>query len=87
MHKKLSILNVPLPPMPEQKIIADKLDELLARVESIKARLVNIPEVLKRFRQSVLNAAVNGNLTEEWRNNNCCSHNPTLNIQIEKKNG
>ncbi|MDL5434248.1 restriction endonuclease subunit S [Klebsiella michiganensis] len=78
-------LIIPLPPVAEQNIISDKLDDLLARVESIKARLVNIPEVLKKFRQSVLNAAVNGNLTEEWRNNNCCSHNPTLNIQIEKK--
>ncbi|HBR0325256.1 MULTISPECIES: restriction endonuclease subunit S [Enterobacterales] len=43
-----------LPPYAEQKIIADKLDDLLARVESIKTRLENIPEILKRFRQSVL---------------------------------
>lgn len=54
-------------PLAEQKIIADKLDDLLARVESIKARLENIPEILKTFRQSVLASAVNGNLTENWR--------------------
>ncbi|EIW8500414.1 restriction endonuclease subunit S [Klebsiella pneumoniae] len=65
--QKLSILNVPLPPLAEQKIIADKLDDLLARVESIKTRLENIPEILKKFRQSVLSAAVSGKLTEEWR--------------------
>lgn len=57
----------PLPPLAEQKIIADKLDTLLAQVESIKARLERIPEILKQFRQSVLAAAVSGKLTEEWR--------------------
>lgn len=58
----------PLPPLAEQKVIADKLDTLLAQVESIKARLERIPEILKQFRQSVLAAAVSGKLTEEWRN-------------------
>ncbi|HIF0583826.1 TPA: restriction endonuclease subunit S [Klebsiella pneumoniae] len=59
-----------LAPLAEQKIIADKLDDLLARVESIKIRLENIPEILKKFRQSVLSAAVNGKLTEKWRKEN-----------------
>ncbi|MGC0798016.1 restriction endonuclease subunit S [Pantoea agglomerans] len=63
----LNGLSINLPPLAEQKIIADKLDDLLARVESIKARLGNIPEILKTFRQSVLASAVNGNLTENWR--------------------
>lgn len=66
-QKKLSRFKVPLPPLAEQKIIADKLDSLLAQVENTKARLERIPEVLKRFRQSVLAAAVSGRLTEEWR--------------------
>jgi len=57
----------PLPPIAEQKVIADKLDILLAQVENTKARLERIPKILKRFRQSVLAAAVSGRLTEEWR--------------------
>jgi len=56
-----------LPPLAEQKIIADKLDTLLAQVDSAKARLEQIPQILKRFRQTVLAAAVSGKLTEEWR--------------------
>lgn len=60
-------LEFPLPPLAEQKVIADKLDELLAQVESTKARLDAIPAILKSFRQSVLAAAVSGKLTEEWR--------------------
>ncbi len=56
-----------LAPLAEQKVIADKLDTLLAQVENTKARLERIPQILKRFRQSVLSAAVSGRLTEEWR--------------------
>lgn len=59
-----------LPPLAEQKVIADKLDTLLAQVENTKARLERIPQILKRFRQSVLTAAVSGRLTEEWRDQN-----------------
>src|SRR5690606_8532009 len=63
----LKELNATLPPLAEQKVIADKLDTLLAQVENTKARLERIPQILKRFRQSVLAAAVSGRLTEEWR--------------------
>jgi type I restriction enzyme S subunit len=64
---KLKSLKVPLPALPEQQQIAAKLDELLAQVDSIKTRLDAIPKILKRFRQSVLAAAVSGKLTEDWR--------------------
>jgi type I restriction enzyme S subunit len=56
-----------LPPLAEQKRIADKLDSLLAKVESCKAQLERVPGVIKQFRQSVLAAAVSGKLTEDWR--------------------
>lgn len=64
---KLKGLALPLPPLAEQKVIADKLDALLAQVESTKARLDAIPAILKSFRQSLLAAAVSGKLTEDWR--------------------
>ena len=59
--------EIALPSLAEQKAIAEKLDTLLAQVESTKARLERIPKILKRFRQSVLAAAVSGKLTEGWR--------------------
>jgi len=62
--------SITLPPLAEQKVIADKLDTLLAQVENTKVRLERIPQILKRFRQSVLAAAVSGRLTEEWREHN-----------------
>ncbi|MDH0059665.1 restriction endonuclease subunit S [Stutzerimonas stutzeri] len=66
----LENLRVPLPPLAEQTRIAAKLDELLAQVDTLKARIDGIPALLKRFRQSVLAAAVSGGLTEEWRAEN-----------------
>ncbi|MDV2404355.1 restriction endonuclease subunit S [Vibrio cholerae] len=57
--------EIPLPPLAEQTRIVEKLDEVLAQVDTIKARLDGIPAILKCFRQSVLAAAVSGRLTEE----------------------
>ncbi|EAA7670140.1 restriction endonuclease subunit S [Salmonella enterica subsp. enterica serovar Molade] len=63
------LINIPIPSLAEQKIIAEKLDTLLAQVDSTKARLEQIPQILKRFRQAVLAAAVTGRLTKEY--NDC----------------
>lgn len=63
----LGELNVPLPPLAEQRRIADKLDTVLARVDAVNVRLARVAPLLKRFRQSVLTAATLGKLTETWR--------------------
>lgn len=65
--KKVATYSLVLPPTAEQTRIAAKLDELLAQVDTLKARIDGIPSLLKRFRQSVLAAAVSGRLTEGWR--------------------
>ncbi|WP_340051754.1 restriction endonuclease subunit S [Pseudomonas proteolytica] len=56
-----------LPALAEQTHIAQKLDELLGKVDTLKARVDSIPTLLKNFRQSVLAAAVSGRLTKGWR--------------------
>jgi type I restriction enzyme S subunit len=66
----LATFDFALLPLAEQKVIAEKLDTLLAQVDTTKARLERIPDIIKRFRQSVLAAAVSGKLTEEWRGDN-----------------
>ncbi len=63
-------LSLPIPPVAEQKRIVSKLDQLLVQVDSIQNRLDKLPDVIKRFRQSVLAAAVSGKLTEKWRGEN-----------------
>ncbi|HFQ5982716.1 TPA: restriction endonuclease subunit S [Yersinia enterocolitica] len=66
----LKALTINLPPLAEQKVIAEKLDTLLAQVDSTKARLEQIPQILKRFRQAVLANALRGKLTSKWRIDN-----------------
>ncbi|AYJ95487.1 type I restriction-modification system [Klebsiella pneumoniae subsp. ozaenae] len=61
------LINIPIPSFTEQKIIAEKLDTLLAQVDSTKARLEQIPQILKRFRQAVLAMVLNGS-SEQSRN-------------------
>lgn len=70
--KFLKECEVLIPPLEEQKALADKLDELLAQVNNLEVRLGAIPAILKRFRQSVLSAAVSGELysiddAQHWR--------------------
>lgn len=90
--KDYSKIEVPFPPLNEQTRIANKLDELLAQVDTIKARVDAIPAILKRFRQSVLAAAVSGKLTEEWREREGLSRNtwesaPLEDLIVEMRNG
>jgi len=59
-----------IPPLNEQKHIVEKLDTILPKVKSAKARLEKFPGILKKFRQSVLSAACSGRLTEDWRGKN-----------------
>jgi type I restriction enzyme, S subunit len=61
--------QVLVPPPAEQQRIADKLDTVLARVDACRDRLARVAPLLKRFRQSVLEAATSGLLTQDWRAN------------------
>jgi type I restriction enzyme S subunit len=58
---------VSLPSLAEQTRIIQKLNELLAQVDNLTARIDAIPTLFKRFRQSILTAAISGRLTEKWR--------------------
>jgi type I restriction enzyme, S subunit len=56
-----------LAPINEQRRIAEKLDAMITRVDACRERLGRVPAIVKRFRESVLNAATSGELTEDWR--------------------
>jgi type I restriction enzyme S subunit len=59
----LNKLQIPLPPLPEQERIANKLDALFSQLDGIRAAMERIPTLLKNFRQQVLTQAVTGKLT------------------------
>jgi type I restriction enzyme S subunit len=60
-------VEVPIPPLNEQRRIVAKLESLLGKVDACQERLEKIPVILKRFRQSILAAACSGRLTADWR--------------------
>lgn len=70
-----------LPPLPEQARIVAKLDKLFAQLETIKSSMVNIPAMLKDFRQQVLTQAVTGKLL------NVNQFTELGNLEIEIKTG
>lgn len=68
--KQLKSASVKVPSKVMQVRLADKLDVVFAKLEMTQSRLDKVPQLLKRFRMSVLSAAVSGELTEEWRDAN-----------------
>ena len=63
-------IPLPLPNSSEQHRIVAKLDELFSELNAGVAALERAQAKLKRYRASMLKAAVEGNLTEEWRRKN-----------------
>ena len=66
----LGMLELPLPPLSEQRRIVAAVEAVLAKVNAARERLNRVPAILKRFRQSVLSAACSGRLTADWREKN-----------------
>jgi type I restriction enzyme S subunit len=63
----LSDVLFPLPPLPEQHRIVEKIEELFSDLDAGVSALERAKANLKRYRASVLKSAVEGRLTEEWR--------------------
>ncbi|WP_421918859.1 restriction endonuclease subunit S [Marinifilum sp.] len=66
----LKNVKISLPPLNEQKRIANKLDQAFLHIDSLQNRLNTIPELLKQFRKMILQKAVSGELTSNWRKAN-----------------
>ena len=58
---------IPLPPLPEQRRIVAKIEELFSNLDAGMGELSVAEQQLKRYRLSVLQAAVEGRLTADWR--------------------
>lgn len=65
---KLKALEIPLPPLPEQRRIVARIEEIFSRLDAGVAALRHAKA--QRYRQSVLAAAVTGQLTQAWREQN-----------------
>ena len=68
--KTLGRYELGLPPLREQHRIVAKIEDLFAMLDVGVAALKRAQEQLERYRASVLKAAVEGRLTEQWRDEN-----------------
>jgi len=62
--------ELPLAPSGEQQRIVSKIDELFSRIDEGERALERVQKLVERYRQSVLKAAVTGELTRDWREKN-----------------
>jgi len=63
-------LEIPLPNLTEQETIVQKIKGFMATHSQAKAKIEALQIDLKAYRKSILQEAIKGNLTEEWRANN-----------------
>jgi type I restriction enzyme S subunit len=64
---KFAQLPIPVAPLPEQRRIVEKIESLFAELDKGEESLRQLQVLLARYRQSVLKAAVTGELTADWR--------------------
>jgi type I restriction enzyme S subunit len=75
-NKNLTPIEILLPPLSEQHRIVSFIEALFALLDAVNEKLDRVPEILKKFKQSVLAAACDGRLTEDWRKENSYVTNP-----------
>ena len=68
--KDIEAIPLGVPPLNEQRRIADKIETLFARLDKGEEGLRRVQALLARYRKSVLKAAVTGRLTAGWRAEN-----------------
>jgi len=65
--KFMRSLQLPIAPLDQQKQIVAKIEKLFSHIDAGIEALNTAKQRLKQYRQSVLKAAVTGELTKEWR--------------------
>jgi type I restriction enzyme S subunit len=64
--KSLNAFQIPLPPLPEQRRIAEALDRHFARTRQARDDLARIPTLIRHYREAVLNQVFSFENIELW---------------------
>jgi hypothetical protein len=65
--EEIRVIEIDLPPLPEQRAIVSKIEQLFSELDNGIANLKLAQEQLKVYRQAVLKKAFEGELTKKWR--------------------
>lgn len=63
-------LTLPLPPLPEQQRIVERIEELFAKLDEAKERLQEVADSFAVRKAAILHKAFTGELTKQWRREN-----------------
>ena len=86
-HSRFRKLPIRIAPLPEQRVIATKIDLLFSELDNGIKNLKTAQAQLITFRHAVLKSAFEGNLTIDWRKNNPYSLESFLSkLKYEKQN-
>ena len=66
----LSQIEIPLLPFADQENLSKQLNNALSDVNSAKVKISKARSIIKKFKQSIFSASVEGRLTEDWREKN-----------------
>ncbi|MTI81256.1 MAG: hypothetical protein FH758_10295 [Firmicutes bacterium] len=66
-YKQFQTIRIPLAPLPEQRAVVVKVEQLFSELDNGIANLEKAKEKLEIYRHAVLKKAFEGELTKEWR--------------------
>lgn len=68
--KKIQDIEIPLPPIKRQHEIVERFKSIVIEEDELKSELAHQQTLLKKLRQQILQEAIEGKLTADWRANN-----------------
>ncbi len=69
--KTLAKTSIPLPPLPEQQRIVDRIESLFEKLDEAKEKAQAVVDGFEDRKAAILHKAFTGELTEQWRKKNC----------------
>lgn len=68
--KKIQNIEIPLPEIERQREIVERFKSIVAEEDELKSELTHQQTLLKKLRQQILQEAIEGKLTADWRAKN-----------------
>jgi len=68
--KKIQNIEIPLPSIERQCEIVERFKSIMAEEDELKSELTHQQTLLKKLRQKILQEAIEGKLTDDWRAQN-----------------
>lgn len=68
--KKIQNVEIPLPPIERQREVVENFKSIVVEDSQLKSELTHQQNLLKKLRQQILQEAIEGKLTADWRKQN-----------------